>query len=155
MQLEQILGPEQLFELCLVSVLEDDVTEEDMLLTMRRFIKSHKREPHDDGRLFLLISGHFFQATLIFTAKNKTLCHLRVELGERGFVDMRSYARAKEMQAAADPVEGVKVEWNKSMLGTKYELVLKQFIGQPMEVAVSFINLFNIRTVYFAKRELS
>lgn len=153
MQFEQ-LGPEQLFELFLVSVLEDDVTEEDMLLTMRHFVKSHKREPNDDGRMFLIVNGNFFQATMIFTAKTKILCHLRVELGERGFTDMRSYARAKQMQAAADPVEGVKVEWNKGMLGTKYELVMKQFIGRPMEVAVSFVNLFKVRTVYFEKREL-
>lgn len=126
-----------------------------MLLTLRHFIKSQKREPQEDGRTFLTINGAFFRAIMIFTAKTKVLDHLRVELGEQGFPDMRSYARAKQMQAAADPIEGVKVEWNKRMLGTTHDLVLKQFIGQPMEVAVSFVNLFNVRTVYFAKRELS
>lgn len=153
--MDQLTPAEQLFEVCITAVIEDDVTEEEMLHNLGSFVKNQKREPQEDGRLFLTVGGAFFRAIMIFSAKSKVLNHLRVELGEQAFSEMRAYARAKQMQSVHNPIDGVKAEWKKGMLGTKHELVLKQFIGRPMEIAASFINLFGLRTVYFSQRELS
>jgi hypothetical protein len=146
---------EQLFEICLGSIIEDGLTEADMLAIFADFTKNKTREPQEDGRLFLYIGGAFFRATMIFNARQKTMYSLNVEVGEQAFSEMRAFARAKQMQAMADPTEGVKVEWIKGMLGGKHQLVLKQFIGRPMEVVASFINIFGHRTVFFNQRELS
>jgi hypothetical protein len=145
---------EELFDVCLANIVEDDVSEQRMVIYFGDLSKEKKRVIEPDGRIFLTINGNFFRAKMFFNSNAQKMTGLVVQTDKKPFAEMRACGRAFYMQTTESPTPGGKVEWKKSILGGKEQLIMKQFEGEPLQIVVSFINIFGNYTVHFDRTPL-
>lgn len=145
---------EQLFHTCLTSVIEDNLDEQSIVVIFGNLSKEKKRVVEQDGRVFLTINGSFFRAKMFFSPNTQEMSGLVVQVDEKPFTEMRASAKALYMQTTESPSSEGKMEWKKGLLGGKQQLIIKQFLGEPFQLIISYINIFGNYSVHFDKSPL-